>query len=381
MNFDYNINTNLKFGSGSAERIGEEAVRFSDKVMIVTGGSSTKKSGLLKRTEEQLAAAGADYIVYDKAKPNPVLSTVLEGADIAKKEGVGCVVAIGGGSSIDTAKGICAAVKSEVSVKKMLYEGIPVAEAMPLIAVPTTCGTGSEVNSIAVITDEETNNKLSIVGNVIPKVSIVDPELMKTMPKGVLASVAFDALCHLMEAYMSKLANYMTDSQALYGMKLMSENLVKLYNDYNDTEAWEKVTFASTLGGYTLNSLGAIVGHGMEHPESGLKNVVHGKGLAAIFPVILKELAPVIPERVADISRLFGGVDEKDCWQVILKLLKDIDLDITLEELGFDAEDIDWMSRNAFEVAAFNLDTTPKELSEDDIRRLYTEALHFNKEN
>ncbi len=382
MKFNYNLTTNLVFGSGSGNQIGEEAAKLSKKIMIVTGGSSTKKSGLLQRAQDQLHTAGAEYVTYDKAQPNPVLSTVLEGAEIAKDAGCGCVIAIGGGSSIDTAKGICAAMKSKVSVKDMLYEGISVTEAIPLVAVPTTCGTGSEVNGIAVITDEENSHKLAIVGNaVIPKVSIVDPDLMKTMPKGVFASVAFDALCHLIEAYLSKGANFMTDALAMEGMRLLSDNLVKLYHDYDHAEAWEKVTFASTLGGYTLNGVGVIAGHGMEHPESGLKNVVHGQGLAAILPVLLKELAPCCPERIAAISRLFGGTDEYDCWKALLSLLRSINLDVTLADLGFNEKDIQWMKHNTFKVAAYNMMMTPKELDEEDVARLYTEALDFNRVN
>lgn len=380
MNFNYSIFTNLIFGKGTEKQIAAEAAKLGKKAMIVTGGSSTKKSGLLQRTLDSLSAEGIEAIVFDKAIPNPTLSVVMEGAELMNEEYCDYVVALGGGSIIDTAKAICAAVKNEESLQEILYSGKLITEAMPIVAVPTTCGTGSEGDGISVITVEETKDKLVLFGpGLIPKAAVVDPMLMKTMPKAVYASVAFDAFCHLMEAYLATGANFMTDMMAMEGMRLMKDNLVKVYENYDDDDAWEKVTFASTLGGYTLNSVGCIAIHGMEHPESGLRNVTHGKGLAAITPVILKELAPVCPEKISEISRLFGGKDENDCWKVILDFLKKIGLDVTLEELGFDIEDIHWMSENAFKVSSISMATTPKQLTVDDVERLYKEALDFNK--
>ena len=207
----------------------------------------------------------------------------------------------------------------------------------------------------------------------------VIPALMMTMPRNVFASVSFDALCHLMEAYLSIHANPVTDMIALEGMRLVKENILKVYNDYENKEAWENITLASTLGGYTLNAIGVIAGHGMEHPESGLKDVMHGKGLAAVMPVLLRELSDAAPDRVADISRIFGGNCEKDCWRVILNLLKSLELDLTLKDLGFCDSDIRWLTDNAFKVSAGTIACSPKKLDHNDIFRLYTEALTFNK--
>jgi alcohol dehydrogenase class IV len=382
MNFKYKITTNLIFGTGKEKVIGKEAARLGKKQMIVTGGNSTKKSGLLDRTKAMLEENGVEYIVFDKTQQNPIFSTVDEGAQLMIAEGCEGAIALGGGSIMDSCKAICAAAAYGQPIKELVYAGKSIRKAFPMIAVTTTCGTGSEVNGIAVLTNEENNDKLSIKGDsIIPQAAIVDPALMMTMPKSVYASVAFDALCHLIEAYLSKFANPMTDMYAMEGMRLMKDNLVKVYENYDDVKAWEKVTLASTLGGYTLNAIGVIAGHGMEHPESGLKDVMHGKGLAAVIPVLLKELAPAAPERISEISRLFGGNDENDCWEVILKLLKNIDLALTLEDLGFTEEDILWMKKNAFEVSAGTIACSPKELTEDDIERLYRESMTFNKAN
>lgn len=380
MDFRYKLTTNLLFGTGKERIIGKEAAKLGEKVMIVTGGSSTKKSGLLDRTKAMLEEYGVEYVVFDKVKQNPICSTVDEGSAVMRHENCSGAVALGGGSSIDSAKAICAAAVHDVPVEELVYRGRAITHALPLIAVPTTCGTGSEVNGVAVLTNEKNNDKKSIKGDaIIPVAAIVDPALMMTMPRNVFASVSFDALCHLMEAYLSIHANPVTDMIALEGMRLVKENILKVYNDYENKEAWENITLASTLGGYTLNAIGVIAGHGMEHPESGLKDVMHGKGLAAVMPVLLRELSDAAPDRVADISRIFGGNCEKDCWRVILNLLKSLELDLTLKDLGFCDSDIRWLTDNAFKVSAGTIACSPKKLDHNDIFRLYTEALTFNK--
>ena len=380
MDFRYKLSTNLFFGTGKEKIIGKEAAKLGDKVMIVTGGSSTRKSGLLERTKAMLEECGVKFVLFDKVQQNPLCSTVDEGAAVMRQEGCSGAVALGGGSSIDSAKAICAAAVYDVPVEQLVYRGKAITQALPLIAVPTTCGTGSEVNGVAVLTNEKNKDKKSIKGDaIVPAAAIVDPALMMTMPRSVFASVSFDALCHLMEAYLSIQANPITDMIAIEGMRLVKDNILKVYNDYENREAWENITLASTLGGYTLNAIGVIAGHGMEHPESGLKNVMHGRGLAAVMPVLLRELSDAAPGKLGDISRIFGGNDAEDCWRAILDLLKALELDLTLEDLGFCESDIRWLTDNAFKVSAGTIAMSPKKLDRDDIYRLYSEALTFNK--
>ena len=178
-------------------------------------------------------------------------------------------------------------------------------DALPIVLVPTTCGTGSEGNCFSVLTNPETKDKKSLRTNlIIAKASIIDPELMTTMPKSILASVGFDALAHNMEAYVSKIGQPLTDMKALYGIKLLAENLTKVYNDPTDLEAWEKVSLASTLGGMVIGVAGVTAPHGMEHPASGLYDIVHGKGLAALTPIIVEKSWESDIEKYSDISKL-----------------------------------------------------------------------------
>lgn len=376
--FQYYLPVNLIFGPGKTEVLGEEAARYGKKVMIVTGRHSTKRSGLLGRTKSLLEKAGAEVTVFDEAEPNPLASTVMRGADIARKDGIQVIVGLGGGSIMDCSKAIAFAACNEGPIFDYIYGKKTGTGALPLILVPTTCGTGSEGNCFAVLTDDETKDKKSLRDNsVIAKTSIIDPELMKTMPKKVLASVGFDALCHCMEAYLSRTCSPVTELYALKGIRLIGENLPTVYNGSDDMAQWCAVTFASTLGGMSINQAGVTAPHGLEHPASGLRNITHGRGLAALSPVIYRRSIPSAPEKFAQISQLLGGKDETDFADTLTRFLEKIDLRTNLTAEGVKAEDIDWMTGNAFKVSLVSIQNHPKVFTEDEVREIYTEALDY----
>lgn len=376
MTFQYYLPVNLIFGRGKVNQAAEEAAKYGKKVLVVTGRGSTKKSGLLDRVEKLLSDAGLGYEVFDKVEPNPLASTAKEGADMAKATGCEVILAVGGGSIMDCAKAIAFCVCNEGPVFDYIYGKKQGKGALPLIAVPTTCGTGSEGNCFAVLTDDSNNDKKSLRTNdVIPKASIIDPELMKTMPKHILASVGFDALCHSMEAYISKSCQPLVEIQAMYAIKLLGENLAKVYKNYEDEEGWDAIAFASTIGGMVIHHAGVAASHGLEHPASGLRNITHGRGLAALTPVIYKRSISGAPEKFAMISRLLGGKDETDCVENIEKLLAEIELTTTLSAEGVKEEDIDWMAENALKVSAVSINSHPVVFTLDEIKEIYKEAM------
>ncbi|ALP90142.1 hypothetical protein HMPREF1084_00748 [Clostridium butyricum 60E.3] len=376
MNFNYNLPVNIIFGRGRVSEIGSEVLKYGKTALIVTGKTSTKKTGLLDRTIKLLNESDIKTIVFDKVEQNPLTTTAYDGAELAKKEKCDVVVGLGGGSIMDAAKAIAFITLNEGDVSDYIFGKKTSDEALPIILVPTTCGTGSEGNGFAVLTNPDNNDKKSLRCNaIVAKASIIDPELMTTMPKHILASVGFDALCHNMEAYLSKNEQPLTTIMALQGIELIGKNLVKVYNNKDDMEAFEKITWASTLGGMVINTAGVTAPHGMEHPASGLKNIVHGRGLAALTPVIYEESISAAPEKFAMISRLLGGSDENDCVQVIRNLLKDIDLETTLGEQGINEADIDWMAENCLKVSAAGMKSHPKEFNLEDIKRIFRKAL------
>ena len=318
MEFSYFLPVNIQFGWNKVDSVAEFATPYGKKALIVTGRSSAKKSGLYDRVVAKLDAAHIGHVLFDQVDANPLTTTALDGAALAKSESCDMVIAIGGGSIMDCAKGIAFMAVNDGDINDYIFNRKTSDNALPLIVIPTTCGTGSEGNGFGVLTNPETGDKKSLRCNaIVPKVSIVDPAVMGTMPPHVLASVGFDALCHNIEAYTSKTAQPFTDALAHYAATLLAQYLVPLYkhvkaiangqepvlNEKQLIKAWESVTLASTIGGMVINTAGVTLGHGMEHPASGLKDITHGVGLSVIEPVVVEYTWSANPEKFNSLAR------------------------------------------------------------------------------
>ena len=286
------------------------------------------------------------------------------------------VIGVGGGSIMDCAKAAAFLAVNDGDINDYIFNRLKSDEALHIILVPTTCGTGSEGNGFAVLTNPENGDKKSLRCNaIVAKASIIDSECMMTMPKGVLASVGFDALCHCMEAYISKISQPLTDIMCEKGMELLGKYLVPLYQGECSPQGWDAVSFASTLGGMVINTAGVTVAHGMEHPASGLRDIVHGKGLAALTPVVMDASVSGCPEKFAVISKCLGGKNEQDCVEKIKEFIEKLQLTVTLGELGIKDEDVPWMAENCMKVSAAGISYHPVIFSQEQIEELYRKAL------
>ena len=376
INFSFFLPINVVFGCGKVKEVGNLTKAYGKKALIVTGRSSAKKSGIYDKVNESLKKVGIDTVLFDKVTPNPLTTTAEEGAKFAKENGCDVVVAIGGGSIMDCAKAIAFLSVNSGNINDYIFNKLHSDKALPLVLIPTTCGTGSEGNGFAVLTNPENGDKKSLRCNaIVAKVSIVDPECMMTMPKNVLASVGFDALCHNIEAYTSKIAQPFTDALSLYGISLIADNLVNVYNGKGGKEAWEKIALASTIGGMVINTAGVTLAHGMEHPASGLKNIVHGQGLAALTPVVIEASYKGNRDKFGKIARIFGGLTAEDCSIKIGTLLKKLDLDLKLSDLGIKEEDIKWMAENCMKVSEASIKNNPVVFTKEEIEEIYKKAL------
>lgn len=374
--FKYFLPVNIEFGSGKVAKAGELTKPYGKKALIVTGHSSAKKSGLYDKVKDSLKAEGIDSVLFDKVAQNPLTTTAAEGAVFAKENGCDVVVAIGGGSIMDCAKAIAFLTVNNGDVSDYIFGKKASDTALPIILIPTTCGTGSEGNGFAVLTNPDNGDKKSLRCNaIVAKVSIVDPECMMTMPKHVLASVGFDALCHNMEAYTSKIAQPFTDALSLYAADLIAHNLVDVYKGTGSKDSWEKITLASTIGGMVINTAGVTLAHGMEHPASGLKDIVHGKGLAALTPTIIESSYQGAPEKFAKLAKLFGGEKAEDLAGKVRELIENIELTCTLSDLGIEEKDIPWMAENCMKVSAPSIANNPVVFSQEEIVEIYKKAL------
>ena len=386
MEFSYFLPVNIQFGWNKVDNVAEFAAPYGKKALIVTGRTSAKKSGLYDRVVAKLDTAHIEHVLFDQVDANPLTITALDGAALAKSESCDMVIAIGGGSIMDCAKGIAFMAVNDDDINAYIFNRKTSDNALPLIVIPTTCGTGSEGNGFGVLTNPETGDKKSLRCNaIVPKVSIVDPAVMGTMPPHVLASVGFDALCHNIEAYTSKTAQPFTDALAHYAVTLLAQYLVPLYkhvkaiangqeavlNKKQLTKAWESVTLASTIGGMVINTAGVTLGHGMEHPASGLKDITHGVGLAVIEPVVVEYTWSANSEKFNSLARIFNYGDGSELGEALRLIVHDLDLTTNLTELGFTKKDIPWLVDNVYVVATGNIANTVAKISREDIEVLY----------
>ena len=386
MEFSYFLPVNIQFGWNKVDSVADFVAPYGKKALIVTGRTSAKKSGLYDRVVAKLEAAHIDHVLFDQVDANPLTTTALEGAALAKSESYDVVIAIGGGSIMDCAKGIAFMAVNEGDINDYIFNRKTSDNALPLVVIPTTCGTGSEGNGFGVLTNPETGDKKSLRCNaIVPKVSIVDPGVMGTMPPHVLASVGFDALCHNIEAYTSKTAQPFTDALSYYAVTLLAQYLVPLYkhvkaiangkpevlSEKQLTKAWEAVTLASTIGGMVINTAGVTLAHGMEHPASGLKDITHGVGLAVIEPVVVEYTWSANPDKFGALARIFNHGDGSELGEALRFIVHDLDLTTNLTELGFTKKDIPWLVDNVYVVATGNIANTVAEISRKDIEVLY----------
>ena len=386
MEFSYFLPVHIQFGWDKVDSVADFVKPYGNKALIVTGRTSAKKSGLYDRVTAKLDAAHIEHVLFDQVDANPLTTTALDGAALAKSESCDMVIAIGGGSIMDCAKGIAFMSVNEGDINDYIFNRKTSDKALPLIVIPTTCGTGSEGNGFGVLTNPETGDKKSLRCNaIVPKVSIVDPAVMGTMPPHVLASVGFDALCHNIEAYTSKTAQPFTDALAHYAVTLLAQYLVPLYkhvkakaesksavlNETQLTKAWESVTLASTIGGMAINTAGVTLAHGMEHPASGLKDITHGVGLAVIEPVAVEYTWSANPDKFGALARIFNHGDGSELGEALRLIVHDLDLTTNLTELGFTKKDIPWLVDNVYVVATGNIANTMADVSREDIEMLY----------
>lgn len=386
MEFSYFLPVHIQFGWDKVDSVADFVKPYGNKALIITGRTSAKKSGLYDRVTAKLDAAHIEHVLFDQVDANPLTTTALDGAALAKSESCDMVIAIGGGSIMDCAKGIAFMAVNDGDINDYIFNRKTSDKALPLIVIPTTCGTGSEGNGFGVLTNPKTGDKKSLRCNaIVPKVSIVDPAVMGTMPSYVLASVGFDALCHNIEAYTSKTAQPFTDALAHYAVTLLAQYLVPLYkhvkamaegksavlNETQLTKAWESVTLASTIGGMVINTAGVTLAHGMEHPASGLKDITHGVGLAVIEPVAVEYTWSANPDKFGALARIFNHGDGSELGEALRLIVHDLDLTTNLTELGFTKKDIPWLVDNVYVVATGNIANTVADVSQEDIEMLY----------
>ena len=326
MRFAFRTAGEILFGRGESKKAPELAARYGRRLFLVTGSASVERSGLLAQLEEGLRQAGVSWVRWRVGR-EPDVDLVDAGAALCRAESCDVVLAVGGGSALDAAKAISGLATNPGSVQEYL-EDLPGGDLrtvtntpLPLLCVPTTAGTGSEVTRNAVIKVPAYSVKRSMRHDLLlPRVAIVDPDLIGSAPPSVIAAAGMDALTHLAESYLSRAANPMTDALALPGLRLIIPALRTLAAGSATPETWEALALASLWGGVCLANAGLGAVHGLVAPLGGCYEVPHGAGCAALLPAVtrtnlaaLRSRAPESPAlaRYAQLFAAFGASDEE----------------------------------------------------------------------
>lgn len=287
--FDFYNPTRIVFGSGKLDTLSQQALPGKKAMLLISCGKSTKVNGSLEKVKEQLAKAGAEYAVFDKIMENPVKEVIMESAAFARENGCDFILALGGGAVLDSSKAIAAMATNDGDLWDYVNggtgKGRPLAnKGLPIVTIPTSSGTGSEINCWGVISNLETKEKIGFGAEcLVPVLSVVDPELMKTVPPRYTAYQGFDALFHNTEVMMSRGVNVLSEAIALSAIENIAEYLPRAVKDGNDIEAREHVAYASTVAGITMQLTSTTAQHSMEHAMSAYHhNLPHGAGLIMI---------------------------------------------------------------------------------------------------
>ena len=383
--FEFFLPTRIFFGVKTFEKLGYLSKSLGKKALIVTGKHSTKASGLLDRAVKLLDEAGIRSVIFDKVIPNPISTTVDEGAEIAKREGCDFVIGLGGGSSIDSAKMIAAVVKSGGNCWDYMKAdgGKEPKEALPIVAIPTTHGTGTEADPFAVITNPESHEKPGVgFDSIFPTVSIVDPELMLTLPPKQTAATGMDAFYHSLESYLNIDHQPASDLLALEAISLINHYLPVAYEDGRNLEARTALAWASTAAGICETLSGCIANHSLEHPLSGHYNITHGVGLCAIGPSFIEYIQPHVKERLARVALALGApesiVNDEELSrmgiELLRKLQRSVDLEISLKELEVKRSDLKHLAEEATRIMGSLIEKTPGNLTIEDLEKIYENA-------
>jgi len=382
--------TNLLFGKGTLSELGARTRRHGRKALLVVGKGSMRKFGFLQKAETSLEDAGVSVVIFEGVESNPTVRTVQAGITLGLKESCDVVVALGGGSSIDAAKSIAVGIghRDKDAWAYICGDKETTQNTLPIVAVPSTSGTGSHLTWYTVITNEKTGEKAAYSSRYIfPIESIVDLRIVSKMPPKVTAETGFDALAHVMESYMSSGASPITDLLCLRAMELISQNLPRAYENGNDVDARYAMALADTYAGICITPARTIMVHGMGNTVSGVyPNISHGQALACLTGPIMKfnieRCDSKAVTRYCDIARALGEEVEQDdkknalkSVEAVEKLLRVIGMTTKMSKCGVSEGSIERMTDYSLRFGAGAISCNPVKPTRSDVVRIYQEAL------
>ena len=385
MRFDFYIPTKILFGCGRLQELSKIALPGKKALIVITNGKSMKNLGYLARVEEYLKQNGAQSVLFDKILPNPIQEHVMEAAELARNENCDFIIGLGGGSAIDSAKSIALMVRNPGTYWDYVKSGKAIKETvLPVIAIPTTAGTGTESDPWTVITNPQTNEKIGFgIAELFPKIAIVDPELMTSVPSHLTAYQGMDAFFHSAEGYLAKVAQPISDVMALDSIRRITNFLPSAVKDGKNIHAREELAWASTQAGMVESTSCCISEHSMEHALSAFyPELPHGAGLVALsvpyFSYLLQKDRQSVENRYKEMAKAMGKKGEKaeEFVMALQELIAAIGLsELKLSDWGIKKEEAEKLAANSFEAMGSLYDLDPTSLSLNDATCIIREAI------
>ena len=374
--------TKILSGEGVTGEIGSEAKMIGATAVLVVTDEGIRKAGILEKVILSLENAGIEVDIFAEVMPDPTVTLVERGAAIVKQKGHNLIIAVGGGSSIDTAKGISVMATNDGSICD--FEGVDkfVNQPLPIFAVPTTAGTGSEVTFGAVLTDEYRDYKFIVYGDrIAPRVAFLDPIMVSTVPPSVMIPTGMDALTHAIESYISLRATPQTEALAISAIKLISANLRQAVANSGNLEAVGNMLIAANLAGIAFGNSRLGIIHAMALPLGAFFHVPHGTANTVLLPYGLEFNLIATPRKYVDIASAMGEMTiglslidaAEKAIESVKKLASDISAPKNLKSLGVEADIIPQMAADAMKSS--HISANPRKISQRDVEELYRKTL------
>ena len=381
--------TKVVFGVDKIDSVGDETKQLGSHALVVAAAKTMEKIGALARAKDSLEKAGLAVTVFQEVESDPTVAAIDKVAEVCRRKGCSVVVGLGGGSAIDFAKGVAVGAAHRGSVLDYMtrvgYPPQPITgKTLPIVAIPTTAGTGAEVTAVAVITIPATHEKHGIINPlVMPKVAIVDPGLMLSLPPRLTAGTGFDVFGHAFEAFVSRFTTPFADAVALEALRLVGAYLVPAVREQRSVIARENMAWAATLGGVAIANAGMTVAHGIAQALGGRFHIAHGEAVAFCMPEVMEQMAAGRPDRFARVAQVMGmptqGMTEQECAQACVagigRLRQDVGLDIRYREFGISTDDIDQLVEDVFNTQHWSIEHHPCELTHSDVKRILESRL------
>ena len=370
--FVHHVPTRVVAGPASVDKLGEEIARYPRKCLVVCGRRSARLSGLLERVVGQLEAARCESVVFDEVEPNPSVDTIEDGAARARESRARWILGVGGGSALDAAKAIALMAVNQGDVRAFFNGLRPENEPFPVVAIPTTAGTGSEVTPYAVVTDVKEGDKFAFgLPSLFPRLAILDPALTVPMPEAVTIDTGLDALSHAIESYFSRRRSPCTDILAREAAERIHSNLPLVRERPDDLEARAQMQLAATMAGWAIADTATLAPHAMGFPVTVRYDLPHGRATVLLLPAFLARLAEIDPVRVGRVGAWLGNRD--DAPGALRSFIESLGVAPCLGAYGMREEDIEQFTRTA--VGKKNIQNSPGSWPEDVLQEIYRDSL------